>query len=105
MNSLIEYALMYAGLGWRMLPTKKDKSPLIKSWRQECTDKKEKLEEWFIKRPFIGIGVACEESNLFVLDLDVKNNKNGIIALEQLEADNEPLPETLVAETMLTIFR
>ena len=99
MNSLLEYAWIYADLGWRMLPTKKDKSPLIGSWRKECTAKKEKLEEWFEKRPHLGIGVACEESNLFVLDLDVKNNKNGIIALEQLEAENEPLPETLIDDT------
>ena len=98
-NTLLDYALIYADLGWRMLPTKKDKSPLIGSWRKDCTDKKEKLEEWFDKRPHNGIGIACEESNLFVLDLDVKENKNGIIALEQLEAEHEPLPETLVADT------
>ena len=99
MNRLIEYAYIYADMGWRMLPTKKDKSPLIGSWRKDCTDKKEKLEEWFDNRPHIGIGIACEESNLFVLDLDVKDNKNGIVALEQLEGENEPLPETLVADT------
>ena len=99
MDRLLEYALIYADLGWRMLPTKKDKSPLIGSWRKECTDKKETLEGWFNKRPHIGIGIACEESNLFVLDLDVKDNKNGIIALEQLEAENESLPETLIADT------
>ena len=70
MDTLLEYALIYAELGWKMLPTKKDKHPLGGcKWREECTNKKEKLEEWFYKRPHVGIGIATEESNLFVLDL------------------------------------
>ncbi len=105
MDTLLEYALIYAELGWKMLPTKKDKHPLGGcKWREECTNEKGKLEEWFHKRPHVGIGIATEESNLFVLDLDVKIDKegkhiNGITALEHLEDEHEPLPETLVSET------
>jgi|TARA_B110000263_G_C15300306_1_gene507637 P4 family phage/plasmid primase-like protien len=105
MDTLLEYALIYAELGWKMLPTKKDKHPLGGcKWREECTNEKGKLEEWFYKRPHVGIGIATEESNLFVLDLDVKIDKegkhiNGITALQHLEDEHEPLPETLVSET------
>jgi len=36
MDRLIEYALIYADLGWKMLPTKKDKHPLGGcKWREE----------------------------------------------------------------------
>ena len=41
MNSVLEYAKLYASLGWKVFPVNKRKKPTVK-WKAECTTDIEK---------------------------------------------------------------
>lgn len=104
MNSVLEYAKLYAGLGWKVFPVNKRKRLAVK-WTIECTTDIKKIEDWYRKNPHLGVGIACGPSNLFVLDIDLKKDKdgnikhNGFIELEQLEEQHGSLPDTLISQT------
>ena len=74
MNSVLEYAKLYASLGWKVFPVNKKKRPAVK-WTTECTTDIKKIEDWYRKNPHLGVGIACGPSNLFVLDIDIKKDK------------------------------
>ena len=98
MNEILEAALKYADLGWCSFAVNKEKKPIVnKSWVDECTTEKEKLERLFANCPHRGIGIATEQSGLFVLDVDVKTN--GVESLEALEDEHGKLPDTLISQT------
>ena len=96
MNSVLEYAKLYAGLGWKVFPVNKRKKPTVK-WKTEYTNDIEKIEDWYRKNPHLGVAIATEESNLFVLDLDAKSN--GMDSIEALEDEHGKLPDTLISQT------
>ena len=96
MNSVLEYAKFYAGLGWKVFPVNKRKKPTVK-WKTECTTDIEKIEDWYRKNPHLGVAIATEESNLFVLDLYVKSN--GMDSIEALQDEFGNLPDTLISQT------
>jgi len=78
-KSMLETAQSYARYGWRVFPTK-DKRPVIKGvgLRQATTDTT-LIQDWWSGHPNAQISVATgRESNLFVIDLDAKNNTNGM---------------------------
>ena len=74
MNSVLEYAKLYASLGWKVFPVNKRKRPAVK-WTTECTTDIKKIEDWYRKNPRLGVGIACGPSNLFVLDIDIKKDE------------------------------
>ena len=45
------------------------------------------------------LGIDCEKSGIFVLDVDVRNGAKGRESLTQLEEQYEKLPQTLLAQT------
>jgi len=101
MNSVLEYAKLYASLGWKVFPVNKRKRPAVK-WTTECTTDIKKIEDWYRKNPHLGVGIACGPSNLFVLDIDIKKDEdgnikhNGFIELERLLDQHGSLPDTLI---------
>jgi len=104
MNSVLEYAKLYASLGWKVFPVNKRKRPAVK-WTTECTTDIKKIEDWYRKNPHLGVGIACGPSNLFVLDIDIKKDEdgnikhNGFIELERLLDQHGSLPDTLISQT------
>ena len=98
MNKILEHAIRYAKLDWKMFAVNNRKKPVVnRSWIDECTTDLKELERLFGKNPHFGIGVATQQSNLFVVDCDVKNN--GLQHLDELEDEHGKLPDTLVSQT------
>ncbi len=95
-NIFLETALSYADLGFyifpcRELPSKpytdkktgkikisKEKSPYVSSGFKEASIDKNQISEWWQKWPRACIGISCQQSNLFLVDIDVKNGRKGI---------------------------
>ena len=108
MNSVLEYAKLYASLGWKVFPVNKRKRPAVK-WTTECTTNIKKIEDWYRKNPHLGVGSACGPSNLFVLDIDIKKDEdgnikhNGFIELERLLDQHGSLPDTLISQTAVAV--
>jgi hypothetical protein len=94
-NLLLKSALEYANKGWFVFPcrekesepffdTKKNrtrvmkvKSPYIKNGFHTATTDMEQIKGWWGKYPNAAIGISCEASNLAVVDIDVKDGRNG----------------------------
>jgi len=54
------------------------KSPYTSNGLLDSTTNPEQISEWWNRWPEACIGIDCGKSNLFVIDVDVKNGKNGI---------------------------
>lgn len=91
--SLLEFALWYASMGWRVYPCR-GKIPAIVAWNTVAsTDRQFILDHWSI-HPSANIGsVMGEGSGIFVLDVDLPE---GPSALEILEGQHGALPLTWV---------
>lgn len=73
--NMLEWALMYAGLGWKVFPVSKTKTPLTTHGFKDATIEEEQIQQWWSKWPTVGIGVATGlESGIVVLDIDDKPN-------------------------------
>jgi hypothetical protein len=95
MNETLEHALNYAQRGWRVIPIKPgQKRPPITAWQTAATTNPDTITEWWTG-PYRthGVGIATgEESGLFVIDIDLNDDKNGYTTIEQLENEHGPLP-------------
>lgn len=83
----LAYALAYAKLGWKVLPlepaTKRPHRLAPRGVHSATSDHREISEIWR-QAPDAGVGIACAESGLVVVDIDPRNG--GLLTLERLEA-------------------
>ena len=98
-NTLLETALAYAALGWRVLPLRsRDKRPLLEEWPQKATADPPTILGWWEKWPTANVGIATGAgSGLFVLDVDPA--KDGFATLEHLQDTYGRLPETVTCRS------
>lgn len=92
-KTLINHALEYAKMGWKIFPCRNSpsrpfltksgktkvlpaKSPIYKGGFKIATTDEKQIVEWWTKVPNAAIGVSCGDSNLIVVDIDVHNGKN-----------------------------
>ena len=108
---LVEYALNYAGRGWRVFPVhstaggacscgqpcgiQAGKHPRIKAWQKVVTTDPAQILKWWSKWPTANIGIATG-GGLVVTDLD---GPAEIEKFTSIAAEHGGLPETLVAAT------
>jgi hypothetical protein len=93
MNRLLDKAIEYARRGWFVFPTRekqtvwhkdgkdillKVKSPYVKGGFEVATRDESQIKAWWYKYPTAGIGVACGASGLVVVDIDVKDGRDGL---------------------------
>ena len=65
-------ALKLAKSGFYIFPLAPfSKRPLISNWQKLATTNRLQIESWWNQHPTANIGIACEVSNLIVVDLDV----------------------------------
>ena len=74
-GNVLEDALVYQGMGWKVFPTSRDKTPLIKDWPNAATDDADQIQTWFTRFTQANIGVATgRRSGLYVVDIDKKSD-------------------------------
>ncbi len=70
-NSLKAAALAHAKNGFYVIPlVENSKRPLISDWQNRATTNPLQIDTWWTEYPNANIGIACEVSNLIVIDLD-----------------------------------
>lgn len=95
---VIDWALRYAALGWKVLPCI-GKNPNISgdNWQDRATNDPVRIQRWFGRLPaHVNIGFLTGH-NSWVLDIDAKSG--GLESLEEIEAKYGKLPDTLQALT------
>lgn len=100
---LLSAALSYARhQGWRVFPVDPvdGKRPKIAKWQEKATTNPEQIRTWWQAWPNANIGIATgERSGIWVLDVDVKDDKPGHESLSDLESTHGELPATMHAIT------
>lgn len=110
-------AKWYASQGWKVMPCQgiidggrctcngphkepKDvgKHPAVNAWNSEATNDVAKVEQWWTQNPDYNIGVFCQPSGFFVIDIDPRSG--GDASFEKFEEHVEGnLPPTVEAQT------
>ena len=90
MNKRQSKALKLASLGIRILPVSPNsKVANIEKWQVQATTEISQINAWFEQWPDMNYGVLCGDE-VQVLDLDIKNGKNGLSAFSDLCGDDFP---------------
>lgn len=102
--SLKQYALSYAKLGFAVFPVQaKGKAPATKNGFKDASKDPRLIQSWWDKNPNYNIGIATGSvsNGLFVIDIDVDNEKGiyGDDSLRDWEIANGKLPDTCRAIT------
>ena len=99
MQSMKEWALYYAEKGLPVFPLKvREKTPATKNGFKDAVTDPQKISTWWDRNPDYNIGIATG-NGLVVIDLDIKNGKNGYSTLKEWQDQNGELPETWMSCT------
>jgi len=81
-------AIEYANKGWRVLPVGTNKKPINHNGSTGATTDIKQIFKWWEEHPFANVGIACGPESFFVVDIDVKDGKNGINSLNKHFGDH-----------------
>ena len=88
-NSLKAAALAHAKNGFYVIPlVENSKRPLISDWQNRATTNPLQIDSWWTEHPNANIGIACEVSNLIVIDLDTSKGAVPPISWNELGVKN-----------------
>lgn len=99
-------ALAWASLGARVMPFRfvgSLKRPSMRNWPERATMDRDEILHWWnengpYRRSHCGL-LTGSESGFWVLDIDVKHERNGFETLARLEEQHGPLPRTFTVRT------
>ena len=75
-------------MGWWVHPCKpEDKSPYLNNGAHGASTKLDTIQKWWLRWPDALIGIATGPSGLIVIDLDVKDGKDGVATWTALGGD------------------
>lgn len=115
-----DYALMYAGMGWKVFPVwnavdgrcacdkgedcerpaKHPVADLVPSGASDATSERSKIESWWGNRPAMNIGIATGAvSGITVVDADAGEGKPGLINYTRICAEHGGSPQTMTSVT------
>lgn len=94
-------AHFYRKKGWPIFPVGRDKTPLIKNWQNDASTDKDQIDVWWSSQfPDANIGLVCgRTSGVAVIDIDVKNGKQGLVNAKELERLHGVFGSALMART------
>jgi hypothetical protein len=95
-TTLGECACEYAERGLSVLPAEGKAPPLIRGGFKSASNDPDKVRGWWKRWPDANIGIACDKSDLVVLDVDPRSD--GFDTLDELESMCE-LPDTPCSQT------
>jgi hypothetical protein len=98
MTSLLDAALQYAAHGWRVFPLVPGaKQPLTAHGFRDATTDEDQILSWWSSTPEANIGIATGRgSGIVVLDIDMKNAKDGYTSAKELGIDPADTPVQVV---------
>lgn len=71
----LDQALQLAGRGWHVFPCKPDKTPYTEHGKDNATKSEGQIKQWWQRWPDALIGIYCERSGFFALDIDIDPEK------------------------------
>lgn len=97
--SMLDWALKYAKIGWKVFPVNQSKQPLISNGLKGASAEETQIKKWWKAHPDAGIGVATGmASGIVVLDIDL--DKPGAEQnLEKIIHDKGMFPQTVAAKS------
>lgn len=102
MGAILDAALDYAEAGFSVIPVRpSDKAPYTAHGLKEATTDTETIREWWARWPDANVAIACGKPshNIVVLDVDMKEKKNGLRSINAWQVNHGDFPETVVANT------
>lgn len=94
-KALRQAALDYAARGWLVLPLD-GKRPLTANGFKDASGDPKQIERWWRQHPDANVGVACADSDLFVIDVDSDEGERTLAALVERHGT---LPRTVGVNT------
>lgn len=83
---LLNQALHYAGLGWKVIPLN-DKTPLTENGSKDGSTNPKTIAAWWRRWPDANVAICTGEgSQLIVMDIDNKDGRNGFNYIAALDA-------------------
>ncbi len=86
MTTKLEHALRLANMGFCVFPLIPNTKEAAVKWRDESTDRKETIVKWWTKNPDYNVAIDTGKSGLCVIDVDIKNGKQGEHSFAALDA-------------------
>lgn len=100
-QAMLDAALRYAEHGRAVLPVSRNKKPINANGSQGATTDPQQIATWWETHPTAQVGIATGSmSGIWVIDVDMKNGKDGIGALKNTFGDQFVWEEqTLIQKT------
>jgi hypothetical protein len=74
-------ALDYTKKGWRVLPVGTNKKPINYNGSAGATTDTTQILRWWKETPYANIGIATGPESFWVIDIDMKDGKDGLASL------------------------
>ncbi len=98
-ETMLERALQYATLGWRVFPVTRQKTPLTSNGFKDASTDTRAIKSWWKANPNAGIGVATGAvSGIVVLDLDA-HKEGAVTSLQEIVKQHGAFPQEVVSQT------
>ena len=86
---MIECALNWARAGWPVFPCNENGAPAVTQWQHAATIDEEVIRRWEESPGWARVACVPGLAGCFVIDVDVKNGKDGEASLAKLEEEHD----------------